>query len=195
MGAKVPQLIAKARRLAVLLMSNVRLNMKIGCHCGSVIPDQTDYLSFKAHLVADRDWEDFTVSSELSGEIDSSYVRSCYQCTECGRLYVEDASRKLHSFVPERSQTAVLGSCKGSAWRAPLVGSWDDEKSQGYLWCDADDGIYNDYDNWNHLESAYYSLFEKLLNLNRLRSAFLRKNGQNIHLWLPKPDPSFKKDA
>lgn len=169
--------------------TGVSSHMKIRCHCGAVVPDQTDYLPFKAHLVADRDWEDFVDSSESRAEIDSSYVRLCYQCPQCGRLYIEDASHELHTFMPEGKQTAVLGSCKGSAWRGPLVGSWNDRthsgQAQGYLWCDAESGTSEYFNEWGQLESAYHALFERLRNLNRLRSAFLRKNGQDVHSWLP----------
>jgi hypothetical protein len=32
--------------------------MKITCICGNVLRDQTDYIPYKAHLVADQDYEE-----------------------------------------------------------------------------------------------------------------------------------------
>ncbi len=163
--------------------------MKIGCKCGAVIPDQTDYLSFKAHLVADRDWEDFVESSESRKEVNSSYVRLTYQCPQCGRLYIEDASRNLHVFAPEDHQTQVLGSSRGQDWRGPLIGAWGEKpssgKSKGYLWCDAEDGTSEQFDEWSQMERSYYALFERLRKMGRLRSALLRKDGKDVHSWAP----------
>jgi hypothetical protein len=161
--------------------------MKIACHCGAVIPDQTDFLSYKAHVVADQDWEDFVDASESKGRIDSSLVRLSYQCPQCGRLYVEDASRALHAFVPDEHKVQVLGSSEGADWRAPLIGSWNDKpyahQAKGHLWCGADGGTSTEFDDWNQLELAYQALFKRLRELNRLRSALLRKNGQDVHSW------------
>lgn len=163
--------------------------MKIGCICGAVIPDQTDFLSFKAHLVADRDWEDLVDSSESKKRIDSSYIRLCYQCAQCGRLYVEDASRTLHAFIPEGHEAQVLGSSRGSDWRAPLIGSWDDKpfsgQAKGHLWCDAEGGTSAEFDDWLQLERSYHALFAQLRKQGRLRSALLRKNGKDVHVWAP----------
>jgi hypothetical protein len=36
-----------------------RQTMKIKCTCGEVIPDQTDYLSYKAHIIGDKHYFDF----------------------------------------------------------------------------------------------------------------------------------------
>lgn len=163
--------------------------MKISCHCGAIIPDQTDYLSFKAHVVADRDWEDFVDSSESKKRIDSSFVRLCYQCPKCGRLFVEDASHELRSFIPDQHEAQVLGSSKGADWRAPLIGSWSDKpysgQAMGHLWCDADGGTSAQFDDWSQLELAYQTLFNRLRKLDRLRSALLRKNGEDVHVWAP----------
>lgn len=163
--------------------------MKIGCKCGAVIPDQTDFLSFKAHLIADRDWDDFADASEPHSTIDSSLVRICYQCPQCGRLYVEDASRNLYSFAPEGHKTQVLSSIKGLAWRGPLIGAWSDKpsagQSKGTLWCDAEEGTSEQFNEWSQLENAYHVLFERLRKLDRLRSAILRKDGKDVHIWAP----------
>lgn len=164
--------------------------MKIACRCGAVIPDQTDYLRYKAHVVADQDWEDFVDTTESKRRVDSSFVRLCYQCMQCGRLYVEDASQQLQIFIPEDHKAQILGSSKGEDWRAPLIGSWSEApyagQAQGHLWCDAEGGTSAEFDDWNQLESAYRAMFDRLSELDRLRSALLRKNGKDVHSWTPK---------
>ncbi len=164
--------------------------MKIHCACGAVLPDQSDFLSFKAHLVADRDWEDFVAPSETGREIDASFVRHAYQCPECGRLHVEDAARRLHAFSPDEAAVPqLLGSIRGNAWRGSLIGTWTDVAPQGRasgdLWCDAEQGTEEEHESWAELEAAYFALFERLRRLDRLRSAFLRRNGSDVHRWAP----------
>ncbi|MBV8072530.1 MAG: hypothetical protein JO270_21690, partial [Acidobacteriaceae bacterium] len=44
--------------------------MKISCHCGATIYDQTDYLPHKAHFVPDQDWFD------VLGAIDDAIEKS-----------------------------------------------------------------------------------------------------------------------
>jgi hypothetical protein len=98
--------------------------VKIGCHCGATISDQTDYLSNKAHLAPDQDvygvWDgidekviNLVASGELtvqdaymkSREIISSPTRWMWQCFECGRLYIDGLDNKLHCCVPENEET------------------------------------------------------------------------------------------
>ncbi|HTE42847.1 MAG TPA: hypothetical protein VK629_18640 [Steroidobacteraceae bacterium] len=161
--------------------------MKFNCPCGGIIVDQTDYLSFKGHLVADRDWEDFANSSESRERIDSTYVRVCYQCPKCGRLHLENTDGDLRSFVPEGHQAKVLNSIKGRKWRGPLVGRWNDSppagQPKGTLWCDAGDGVAEEFKEWSELERVYRAQFESLRKANLLRSALLRKNEADIHVW------------
>jgi hypothetical protein len=61
--------------------------MKIGCRCGALIRDQTDFLSYKAYLVADQDW--FDVLDELATGSERRTLlqeasREMWQCTRCG---------------------------------------------------------------------------------------------------------------
>ncbi|WP_233833788.1 hypothetical protein [Paraburkholderia sp. ZP32-5] len=163
--------------------------MKIGCVCGVAIVDQTDYLPHKAHLVADQDWEDFAESSQTLGRIDQTFVRHCYQCVSCGRLYVDDHNRKLVRFIPEaEGARQTLGSIKGTLWKAPLIGAWTSDppagKPSGALFCAGTNGVAEQYDTWEELEQAYFELFNRLKGMGLLRSALLRKGGAQIHFWL-----------
>ena len=103
--------------------------MKIQCECGNVISDSTDYLPHKAHFVADQDWFDLleniyervsnlveavrllqdekAVSENvmraimvIRGDIGKA-TRLIYQCTHCGRLFVDDIQYHSQIFVPQ----------------------------------------------------------------------------------------------
>lgn len=94
--------------------------MKIGCHCGEVIVDQTDNLPFKGHLIPDQEWftnydsiDDEVIDPLVEGRLDkkaayrlsrliiSRLSRLVWQCPACGRLYVEGLDNQLRCFLPE----------------------------------------------------------------------------------------------
>jgi hypothetical protein len=97
--------------------------VKIECHCGALIIDQTDALSNKAHFIPDQDWDrvlealETDIVDAVAGrrltregayhgarEIVSRSARGMWQCSACGRLYVDDPERKLHCFAPETAE-------------------------------------------------------------------------------------------
>jgi hypothetical protein len=99
--------------------------VKIGCHCGAVIYDQTDDLPHKAHLIPDQEW--FVVFDAIDDEVidplaegrlgkEAGYrlartiirrsSRLMYQCRECGRLYLDDLQGRLHCYIPTDEEPA-----------------------------------------------------------------------------------------
>ena len=99
--------------------------MKIGCHCGATIFDQTDDLPQKGHLIPDQEWfatydamDDEVIVPLTEGSIDkenafrlsrrviSRSSRLMYQCGVCGRLYIDDEQGELHCYVPCDDQTS-----------------------------------------------------------------------------------------
>lgn len=92
--------------------------VKIKCHCGGVIVDQTDYLPHKAHLIPDQEWFDLLEviddAIERSGPDAKAKEAACmavhsvihrmarlaWQCRECGRLYIDDLGHELREFLP-----------------------------------------------------------------------------------------------
>jgi hypothetical protein len=106
--------------------------MKIGCYCGEVIHDGTDYLPHKAHVVADQDW--FDLLDAIDDAVERSgptplekadacmrvrrmiceLTRSAYQCSACGRLCVEKGATDLSWFVAAGPSTgrSVLSSVR-----------------------------------------------------------------------------------
>ncbi|PWU09791.1 MAG: hypothetical protein C5B50_26710 [Verrucomicrobia bacterium] len=92
--------------------------MKMRCECGEIISDNTDYLPYKAFLIADEDW--FGVADaidEITSEVASGRTtilaaetavrvvlnkksRTMYQCSKCGRLLVADWQHNRHIYAP-----------------------------------------------------------------------------------------------
>ncbi len=92
--------------------------MKISCHCGTLIPDATDDLPHKAHLLPDRGW--CTLWDKIDALIEqqcdtpqaraqactrlrsmlSEASRPAYQCPACGTVYLSDSTHTLHAYPP-----------------------------------------------------------------------------------------------
>ena len=99
--------------------------MKIECHCGTLVVDQTDDLPHKAHLIPDQAWnaisdaiDDQVIDALDGGHIDreTAYhqarqiigrsARMMWQCRSCGRLYLDDQRHQLQCYVPADGETA-----------------------------------------------------------------------------------------
>ena len=95
--------------------------MKILCHCGHVIYDQTDDLPHKAYIRPDQSSEalyeaiDRLMRRPIPVDVleqDAMWFpvahprgqRTAYQCPDCGRIYISDG-QKLHCFKPEFDDT------------------------------------------------------------------------------------------
>ncbi len=93
--------------------------MKFSCDCGRVIPDQTDDLPHKAHLIPDQLWNslweqiDASILLPLSQQklteeaasmklrtLLNDAVRLAYQCPDCGRLFVDVRQPEMPAFIP-----------------------------------------------------------------------------------------------
>ncbi|MGO4528551.1 hypothetical protein AB4Z30_05670 [Paenibacillus sp. 2TAF8] len=181
--------------------------MKFSCDCGHIITDSTDFLSYKAHLIADQDL--FDLLDEIDSAIEESgptsknkedalmkvrslfndLRRTVYQCMNCGNVFFEDDSSRLVMFRsdkdPENKQ--MLRSAKGDNWQGVLYGDWIDvlpewREVKGYMSASVLSRA-SSYDDWLSLESDYYSLFNELKGKGILRSSLLRKNNKLIHSW------------
>jgi len=75
--------------------------MKFKCICGNVLSDSTDDIPYKARLVADEDWNEFTTSCESPQGYDWRLVTEIYQCPNCGRLRFEKPPGRVVFFEPE----------------------------------------------------------------------------------------------
>ena len=98
--------------------------MKIECVCGSLIPNMTDSLPHKAHLIPDQSWlalleqldhliEHRCATPAQRGEacmaariLISEASRNAWQCASCGRLHVDDQAKRLQTYVPADGETS-----------------------------------------------------------------------------------------
>jgi len=92
--------------------------MKIQCECGSLIHDGADGLPHKAHIIPDQSWDalfdrvDELIETQCSTAADrdaactkirslfTTAARLAWQCGACGRVYIDDAARRVECFVP-----------------------------------------------------------------------------------------------
>lgn len=94
--------------------------MYISCACGEKIHDNTDFMSWKAHLLPDQQWEELfdIVGSALETpdkverreEIQMkvrdkirNIFRSAWECVACGRLYIENKEGEFLCYAPQSS--------------------------------------------------------------------------------------------
>lgn len=93
--------------------------MKFACHCGATVFDHGGEQTHKAHVIPDEDWLGIleaidsaienTVPAADAREAACMHIRTllgklsspAWQCTQCGRIYLHDASDDLHAFAPE----------------------------------------------------------------------------------------------
>lgn len=120
--------------------------MKIGCHCGATIHDNTDDLPHKGHLVPDQAWftkfdaiDDQIIAPVADGRMNketayhlmrniiSNATRLMWQCSACGRLYVDDLNHELRCFVPE-GEPRGLGILPGPARTLRGMGGLGDSR-------------------------------------------------------------------
>lgn len=175
----------------------------IRCHCGYKIHDSSSHLSYKGSIMADQDESDYFDGVEeiiKSNNPDKnslmcdflcehSMTKTVYQCSQCGRLYIEE-DRKLFCFKPENhTNNNVLKSVHGEKWKGFLYAEWRSEKYEwqeykGYVCADVNypyESIYSD--DRQEIIDGYYRLLEELKKAGVIRSASLKINGKWIHDW------------
>ncbi|WP_234414155.1 hypothetical protein [Paenibacillus sp. CAA11] len=107
-----------------------------------------------------------------------------YQCVACGRLFSTNDEYAQTSPFDGKS---VLSSALGENWKRPLIGDWRDSREgpiKGYLWCQGTTSEQTyEFDQYELLEEHYWRLFHELSGKNTLRSALLKKNYTEIHIW------------
>lgn len=174
----------------------------IKCHCGNIIHDSTDYISYKGSIIPDQDENDYFDGIEKIIKSDNpdknSLVcdflcefsdKTIYQCTECGRLYIED-NNKLFCFKPENhNNTKILNSVHGENWKGFLHAEWNDTKYEwqeykGYVGADINypcESIHSD--DRQEIIDGYYRLLDELKKAGVIRYATLRINRKIVHEW------------
>ncbi|MEX6026058.1 hypothetical protein AB6H10_11790 [Providencia vermicola] len=160
---------------------------KFQCSCGHIIRDNTDYLSYKAHYIADQDLYDFIDELE-EGSKDNfasilfKYIRDIYQCTHCNNIFLFKGNF-FYEFKPIKENShSLLMSKKNEKWSGILRGHfiqgkgeiyWETNQQQDFL-----TGLSRE-----QVELTYYQKFNELLSLGILRDAFLNVDGVIIHKY------------
>ncbi len=186
--------------------------MKIGCVCGKIIYDQTDYISYKAYAIPDQDLFDLydeldvlleqavaghesnavaaeqmfrSISVQISRTI-GQYTKRLYQCTHCGRLYIEDETLTFRVFSPDEHtlQSSILRSVHDDQWKRPLRGHWSSSSRKGRVWniVNAEEDA-EWFDDWDAVQARYFEIFNRLRDKGILRDALLKKDGNIAHQW------------
>lgn len=175
---------------------------RLMCKCGHIIHDSTDYISYKGHIMADQDEGDYFDRAEEIIKSDNPDKNSLmcdflceindkiiYQCTECGRLYIE-GKEQYYCFKPEKhNNTKILNSVHGEKWRGFLHAEWNDQKYEwqkykGYVCANVNypcESIHSD--DRQEIIDGYYRLLDELKKVGVIRRATLRINGKFIHEW------------
>jgi hypothetical protein len=90
------------------------------CTCGESVDDNTDFLPYKAHLIADQDFEHFQAASAASPMEAHEFVKATvYQCPSCARLIVvPNSGEDEQTFTPDGDASPLLlGSVRGEDWK------------------------------------------------------------------------------
>lgn len=110
--------------------------MHFYCECGKRISDTTDELPYKARIIADQDWFSFldAVCEVMEKETDREKMinafynevmkaagRHAYQCTDGGRICLDNHEHQLCAFVPEGvANKRILNSYMAGNWKGRL---------------------------------------------------------------------------
>ncbi len=108
---------------------------RIVCRCGEILRDNTDNISYKGHILSDKEFfplldiaDELIESKSPDREALAMEFRRCiggyirlrdvYQCYKCGRLLVEGENGEFFSFAPEdHSETRLLDFETGNKTR------------------------------------------------------------------------------
>lgn len=159
--------------------------------------DCFDYSDEIERYVADKSLDEEACMEHIMHAEVRYLWRKIYQCSQCGRIFIEDHSGELHSFAPEGTEDKrLLISVEAEKWKGFLHGEWDEEKRywrehQGYLSADTNDKSFpgwQEFERWEELEKEYYALFEKLRQADRIRSASLKRGREWVHHWSASED-------
>lgn len=119
----------------------------------------------------------------------SDMAKIVYQCSECGRLYIE-SDNEFSCFVPENhNDKGVLKSVHGEKWKGFLHAEWNDKKPEwqecrGYVCADVNYPCENIHsDDINEIIDGYYRILDGLKKAGVIRYASLKINGKFIHKW------------
>ena len=159
---------------------------KIECRCGQLIPDTTDFISYKGHLIADQDYFDFFDEIENKDwrdatSIASKYFNEIFQCTNCQNIIiVRDNKRFDFKSIDVEGDSKILKSYLNEKWLGLISANFRNGHGEIYWQTNLESGFRQEL-SLTELKNIYYRKFEELMKLNILRQSFLRINGEIEH--------------
>lgn len=155
---------------------------KIQCVCGNIISDNTDFIVYKAHFIADQDYFDLRdeIENKDYSEQNKSflkYFQNIFQCSLCQNVifFTEDKRIDFQPLNKEES-IGVLKSRLSKKWKGFISATFRDGIGEIIWQTNIDRGFLGKL-SLEKLQEIYYEKFNELKTSEILRSSFLRING------------------
>ncbi|QBH95372.1 hypothetical protein EKN56_02505 [Limnobaculum zhutongyuii] len=159
---------------------------KFNCRCGYTISDGLEYMSNRAHYIANQDYWDLldklepTQAWEENAHHLAQYCRQIYQCPQCNNL-IFFAKGSRFDFNPLSDNTNnLLSSYLGTQWKGMLRGHYRKNTGEVFWQTNLESGFKQGLTQ-AELEALYYRKFEQLNAQQILRDAFLEIDGETVH--------------
>ena len=159
---------------------------KISCTCGNIISDSSDFISNKAHFIADQDYFDFfdTIEHKDWEEVTDmafSFFQEIFQCPQCGNILIfRDGQRHDFQPVDPSKSSDILRSYLKEKWRGMIAANYRKERGEIFWHTNLESGFRQGL-SLDELKELYFRKFEQLHKHNILRHSFLRINGEITH--------------
>lgn len=158
---------------------------KILCKCGNIIPDSTDYLSYKGYYIADQDYFDFldkleTKDIENQTRFINEYFREIFQCPKCNNIIIINGKERFDFNPLNNNSSGVLQSILGVKWKGILRGDYKNNSGE-ISWMTNKERKFMQGLTIMELKDLYFNKFKELKQLELLRDSFLRIDGKIEH--------------
>ncbi len=159
---------------------------KIVCNCGQIIIDQSDFITNKAHLVADQDYFDLLDEIENREWHDlsiraSKYFSEIFQCSSCNNLIIFKDGKRFDFCPSDKDKSSkILTSYLGQKWLGTLSGNFRNGQGELFWNTNLESGFRQNL-TLDELEQLYDQKFKELTDLKILRHSFLTIDGNVRH--------------
>jgi len=158
---------------------------KIKCTCGNILLDQTDYLRFKALLIADQDVETCLHTPHSVEKLLTAFNQcafKAFQCDICGSLMIIKNGERFNFLPHKHSNNNVLESKNGKSWKGILRGFYDTNRGEVFWQSNRTSGFEQDLSK-DEVAALYNKIYKRLTHLNILNNSSLVVNGEIEHIF------------
>jgi hypothetical protein len=159
---------------------------KLICNCGHTLTDQTHFIPYKGHILADQDYEDFykDIEKQVDDDLPARTVRyfmEIYQCPNCSSLILFKNMNR-YDFIPadKHHSRNLLCSSLGEQWKGTLSASFRDGAGE-IAWNTNYESGYLQNMGLEELAVLYENKFRELSARDILRSSVFRVDGAIRH--------------